>query len=150
MNIVRLATKQSPQTLDLLRKLKLLHNSERSTKQTVELKGKLDSILEKIEEKGNLTKELSRCQQAISESQREIQYRKRQIKAIEKKIDEATGSGSSYKQEKDKLKQLAKDGLKVEESLLDEKKVRDNYNTVTNMLKDTGIKSTIIRKYLQL
>ena len=117
-------------------------------KATVELKEKLDSILEQIAEKGNLTKELSRCQQAISESQREIQYRKRQIKAIEKKIDESTGSGSSLKQEKDKLKQLAKDGLKVEESLLDEKKVRDNYNTVTNMLRDTGIKSTIIKKYL--
>ena len=117
-------------------------------KATVELKGKLDSILEKIAEKSNLTKELSRCQQAISESQREIQYRKRQIKAIEKKIDESTGSGSSLKQEKDKLKTLAKDGLKVEESLLDEKKVRDNYNTVTNMLRDTGIKSTIIKKYL--
>ena len=117
-------------------------------KATIELKGKLDSVLEKIAERGDLTKELSRCQQAISESQREIQYRKRQIKAIEKKIDESTGSGSSLKQEKDKLKQLAKDGLKVEESLLDEKKVRDNYNTVTNMLRDTGIKSTIIRKYL--
>ena len=112
------------------------------------LRGELDSILVKIAEKNDIVKELSRCQQSISESQREIQYRKRQIKAIEKKIDESTGSGSSLKQEKDKLKQLAKDGLKVEESLLDEKKTRDNYNTVTNMLKDTGIKSTIIRKYL--
>jgi len=54
------------------------------------------------------------------------------------------------KKEKDKLKELAKDGLKVEESLLDEKKVRDNYNTVTNMLRDTGIKSTIIKKYLPI
>ena len=119
-------------------------------KATVELKGKLDSILDKLSEKSNLTKELSRCQQAINESQREIQYRKRQIKAIEKKIDEATGSGSSLKQEKDKLKQLAKDGLKVEESLLAEKKIRDNYSTVTNMLRDTGIKSTIIKKYLPI
>ncbi|ADO99911.1 recombination endonuclease subunit [Prochlorococcus phage P-HM2] len=117
---------------------------------TEKLRGELDSILVKIEEKNDIAKELSRCQQAISESQREIQYRKRQIKAIEKKIDEATGSGSSLKKEKDKLKQLAKDGLKVEESLLDEKRVRDNYNTVTNMLKDTGIKSTIIRKYLPI
>ena len=119
-------------------------------KATVELKGKLDSILDKLSEKSNLTKELSRCQQAINESQREIQYRKRQIKAIEKKIDEATGSGSSLKQEKDKLKQLAKDGLNVEESLLAEKKIRDNYSTVTNMLRDTGIKSTIIKKYLPI
>ena len=115
---------------------------------TEKLRGELDDILVKISEKNDIVKELSRCQQAISESQREIEYRKRQIKAIEKKIDEATGSNSSLKKEKDKLKQLAKDGLKVEESLLDEKKTRDNYNTVTNMLKDTGIKSTIIRKYL--
>ena len=115
---------------------------------TEQLKGELDDILVKISNKNEIVQELSKTQQAISEAQREIQYRKRQIKAIEKKIDEATGSNSSLKKEKDKLKQLAKDGLKVEESLLDEKKVRDNYNTVTNMLRDTGIKSTIIKKYL--
>ena len=119
-------------------------------KATEQLRGELDDILVKIEEKNDIVKELSRCQQAISESQREIQYRKRQIKAIEKKIDEATGSNSSLKKEKDKLKELAKDGLRVEESLLDEKRVRDNYNTVTNMLRDTGIKSTIIKKYLPI
>ena len=119
-------------------------------KATEQLRGELDDILVKISEKNDIVKELSRCQQAISESQREIQYRKRQIKAIEKKIDEATGSNSSLKKEKDKLKQLAKDGLTVEESLLAEKKVRDNYNTVTNMLRDTGIKSTIIKKYLPI
>ena len=117
---------------------------------TEQLKGELDDILVKISNKNEIVQELSKTQQAISEAQREIQYRKRQIKAIEKKIDEATGSNSSLKKEKDKLKQLAKDGLKVEESLLDEKKVRDNYNTVTNMLRDTGIKSTIIKKYLPI
>ena len=119
-------------------------------KATEQLKGELEDILVKISDKNDIVKELSRCQQAISESQREIQYRKRQIKAIEKKIDEATGSNSSLKKEKDKLKELAKDGLAVEESLLDEKRVRDNYNTVTNMLRDTGIKSTIIKKYLPI
>ena len=117
---------------------------------TEQLKGELDDILVKISNKNEIVQELSTTQQAISEAQREIQYRKRQIKAIEKKIDEATGSNSSLKKEKDKLKQLAKDGLKVEDSLLDEKRVRDNYNTVTNMLRDTGIKSTIIKKYLPI
>ena len=117
---------------------------------TEQLKGELDDILVKISNKNEIVQELSTTQQAISEAQREIQYRKRQIKAIEKKIDEATGSNSSLKKEKDKLKHLAKDGLKVEESLLDEKRVRDNYNTVTIMLRDTGIKSTIIKKYLPI
>ena len=40
--------------------------------------------------------------------------------------------------------------MKVEESLLDTKKTRDNYDTVTAMLRDTGIKSTIIKKYLPI
>ena len=119
-------------------------------KATVELKGKLTAILKQVEEKSNVVSQLSDAQQKISNAQREINWRKKQITQIEQKIDEATGSGSDIKNEKDKLKQLAKDGLKVEESLLDEKKVRDNYNTVTNMLRDTGIKSTIIKKYLPI
>ena len=117
-------------------------------KATVELKTKLTSILKQVEEKSTIVSQLSETQQKISDAQREINWRKKQIKQIEQRIEEATGSGSNLKKEKDKLKQLAKDGLKVEESLLDEKKVRDNYNTVTNMLRDTGIKSTIIKKYL--
>jgi len=119
-------------------------------KATVELQGKLTSILKQVEEKSTIVSQLSDTQRKISDAQREINWRKKQIKQIEDKIDEATGSSSNLKKEKDKLKQLAKDGLKVEESLLDEKKVRDNYNTVTNMLRDTGIKSTIIKKYLPI
>ena len=88
MNIVRLATKQSPQTFRNAKKVEITTQLGEIDKATVELKGKLDAILDKLSEKSNLTKELSRCQQAISESQREIQYRKRQIKDIEKKIDE--------------------------------------------------------------
>ena len=119
-------------------------------KATVELQGKLTAILKQVEEKSTIVSQLSDTQRKISDAQREINWRKKQIKQIEDKIEEATGSGSNVKKEKDKLKQLAKDGLKVEESLLDEKKVRDNYNTVTNMLRDTGIKSTIIKKYLPI
>ena len=119
-------------------------------KATIELQGKLTAILKQVEEKSDVVSQLSDTQRKISDAQREINWRKKQIKQIEEKIEEATGSSSNLKKEKDKLKQLAKDGLKVEESLLDEKKVRDNYNTVTNMLRDTGIKSTIIKKYLPI
>ena len=51
---------------------------------TEQLKGELDDILVKISNKNEIVQELSTTQQAISEAQREIQYRKRQIKAIEK------------------------------------------------------------------
>ena len=117
-------------------------------KATLELNVKLDNIQKELEEKILLSSDLSRVQQDISSLNKEIQWRKKQITQVEQKIDEATGSGSNLKKEKDKLKDLAKDGLKVEESLLAEKKIRDNYDTVTNMLRDTGIKSTIIKKYL--
>ena len=45
---------------------------------------------------------------------------------------------------------MAKDGMVVEESLLDSKKTRDDYDVVSNMLRDTGIKSVIIKKYLPI
>ena len=88
------------------------------------------------------------AQQKISECNKEIQWKKKEIKKIEDKI--STGNTNNITREKKKLKTLAADGMKVEESLLDSKKTRDNYDTVTSMLRDTGIKSTIIKKYLPI
>ena len=92
--------------------------------------------------------ELLTAQQKISECNKEIQWKKKEIKKIEDKI--SSGNTSNITREKKKLKTLASDGMKVEESLLDTKRTRDNYDTVTGMLRDTGIKSTIIKKYLPI
>ena len=113
---------------------------------SVALQQKLDILLEKISERQIINNEIREINDTISSYNKEIQWKKRQIQDIEEKIN--TGTVVSLKKEKEKLKEIAKDGMKVEESLLDSRKTRDDYDVVSNMLRDTGIKSVIIKKYL--
>tara|TARA_B100001559_G_C16449944_1_gene598746 strand:+ start:29 stop:1240 length:1212 start_codon:yes stop_codon:yes gene_type:complete len=110
------------------------------------LQQKLDIILEKVSERNIVMNELREINERISSCNKEIQWKKKQIKQIEDKID--TGASGSLKKEKERLKEIAADGMKVGESLLDTKKQRDDYDVVSNMLRDSGIKSVIIKKYL--
>ena len=113
---------------------------------SVALQQKLDIILEKVSERNIVMNELREINERISSCNKEIQWKKKQIKQIEDKID--TGASGSLKKEKERLKEIAADGMKVGESLLDTKKQRDDYDVVSNMLRDSGIKSVIIKKYL--
>ena len=114
----------------------------------VALQKKLDIIFEKLSEKNIVLNELREIQQQISSANSEIQSRKREIKKIEEKI--STGNGNNIKGEKEKLKAMARDGIIVEKELSSNKKTRDNFDVVTNMLRDTGIKAGIIKKYLPI
>ena len=113
---------------------------------SVALQQKLEILLEKIGERQIINNEVKDINDRISSYNKEIQWKKKQIQDIEEKIN--TGTVVSLKKEKEKLKGIAIDGMKVEESLLDSRKTRDDYDVVSNMLRDTGIKSVIIKKYL--
>ena len=115
---------------------------------SVALQQKLDILLEKIGERQIVNNEVREINDRISSYNKEIQWKKKQIQDIEEKIN--TGTVVSLKKEKERLKEMAKDGMVVEESLLDTKKQRDDYDAVSNMLRDTGIKSVIIKKYLPI
>ena len=115
---------------------------------SVALQQKLDILLEKISERQIINNEIREINDTISSYNKEIQWKKKQIQDIEEKIN--TGTVVSLKKEKERLKEMAKDGMVVEESLLDTKKQRDDYDAVSNMLRDTGIKSVIIKKYLPI
>tara|TARA_B100000427_G_scaffold49483_1_gene37445 strand:- start:699 stop:1979 length:1281 start_codon:yes stop_codon:yes gene_type:complete len=113
---------------------------------SVALQQKLDIILEKLSERNIVMNELREINERISSYNKEIQWKKKEIKKIEEKID--TGTHGNLKIEKERLKEIAKDGEEVVGALLDTKKQRDDYDVVSNMLRDTGIKSVIIKKYL--
>ena len=115
---------------------------------SVALQQKLDILLERLSERQIVSNEIKEINDRISSYNKEIQWKKKQIQDIEEKIN--TGTVVSLKKEKEKLKEMAKDGMVVEESLLDTKKQRDDYDAVSNMLRDTGIKSVIIKKYLPI
>ena len=112
----------------------------------IALQKKLKSISQQVSDKQIVLSDLMEVQQKISACNKEIQWKKKEIKKIEDKINSADTNNLS--REKEKLQELASVGMKVEKELSTNRKTRDNYDTVTNMLKDTGIKAGIIKRYL--
>ncbi len=113
---------------------------------SIALNQKVDILLEKLAEKNIVLNELREINERISNCNKEIQWKKKEIKKIEDKI--STGNGHNIKGEKEKLKAMARDGIIVDKELTTNKKTRDNLDVVSNMLMDTGIKAGIIKKYL--
>ena len=110
------------------------------------LKRNLDSIITQVTEKEIIVDDLRSVQQKISNCNREIQWKKKEIKKIEEKI--ASGNGHNIKGEKEKLKAMARDGMILEKEHSSNRNTRDNFDVVSNMLRDTGIKAGIIKRYL--
>ena len=81
--------------------------------------------------------ELMKVQQKISSLNKEIQWKKKDIKKIEEKI--TTGTSVSLKKEKERLKEIAKDGMVVEKEFQGSKKQRNDYDVVSNMLRDLSL-----------
>ena len=128
------------------KKVEITSSIDEIEKASVALDGKLKSILNQVSEKQLVITELMGVQQKISECNREIQWRKKEIKKIEKKM--SSPQSDNLDREKDTLKTLAHEGMELGSELSINKRVRDNHDVVFNMLKDTGIKAGIIKRYL--
>ena len=113
---------------------------------SIALQKKLKSIVQQVSDKHIVMSDLMEVQQKISNCNKEIQWKKKEIKKIEDKIKNA--DNNNLTREKEKLQEIASTGMEVEKELSTNRKVRNNYDTVTNMLRDTGIKAGIIKRYL--
>jgi len=113
---------------------------------SIALQKKLKSIVQQVSDKQIVISDLMEVQQKISNCNKEIQWKKKEIKKIEEKIKNA--DNNNLTREKEKLQEIASTGMKVEKELSTNRKVRNDYDTVTNMLRDTGIKAGIIKRYL--
>ena len=113
---------------------------------SITLHKKLKSIVQQVSDKQIVMSDLMEVQQKISNCNKEIQWKKKEIKKIEDKIKNA--DNNNLTREKEKLQEIASTGMEVEKELSTNRKVRNNYDTVTNMLRDTGIKAGIIKRYL--
>jgi len=113
---------------------------------SIALQKKLKSIVQQVSDKQIVMSDLMEVQQKISNCNKEIQWKKKEIKKIEDKIKNA--DNNNLTREKEKLQEIASTGMEVEKELSTNRKVRNNYDTVTNMLRDTGIKAGIIKRYL--
>ena len=115
---------------------------------TVDLKQKLEEIKEQVSLKEGKIKEIRDIQSNISSNTKEIRWKKKSIKKIQEEID--TPQTDNLKREQNNLKTLVKEGLEGEIALKETKKVKENFDVCSSLLKDTGIKSQIIKKYLPI
>ena len=115
---------------------------------TVDLKQKLEEIKEQVSLKEGKIKEIRDIQSNISSNTKEIRWKKKSIKDIQAEID--TPQTDNLKREQNNLKTLVKEGLDGETNLKIEKAKKENFDVCSSLLKDTGIKSQIIKKYLPI
>ena len=115
---------------------------------TVDLKQKLEEIKEQVSLKEGKIREIRDIQSNISSDTKEIRWKKKSMKKIQEEID--TPQTDNLKREQNNLKSLVKEGLEGEIALKETKKVKENYDVCSSLLKDTGIKSQIIKKYLPI
>ena len=113
-----------------------------------ELNGKLQKIKEDLQSKKDLLSQLQELNAQIISNNKEISWKEQSIKKLNDQIAKQEGGGANLKREQEKLKELAKEGVSIEKYMSTSKHDRDNHDVVVNMLKDTGIKSNIIKKYL--
>lgn len=117
-------------------------------KANTDLEAKISVINGQLIEKNAILKEIAVINQEITSKNKEISWKQSAIKKIEDSIEKTDGGGENVKREQDKLKQLINDGLEIEKDISDKKKELANHEVVVSLLKDTGIKSQIIKKYL--
>ena len=115
---------------------------------TVDLEQKLQEIKEQVSLKEGKIKEIRDVQSNISSNTKEIRWKKKSIKDIQAEIN--APNTDNLKREQNNLKTLVKEGLEGESALKETKKVKENFDVCSALLRDTGIKSQIIKKYLPI
>ena len=115
---------------------------------TTDLQRKLTKIKDKLSQKEAKMKEIRDIQSNISANTKEVRWKKKSIKKIQDEID--TPQTDNLEREKKKLKTLVKEGLEGETNLKEVKAKKENFDVCSQLLRDTGIKSQIIKKYLPI
>jgi len=131
------------------------HAVEKHTHKIEEVNAAIDTInnkIEKIEKRLNevsrIKKEMVNIQQRIVSTNTTIIAEQGIIKKLQNDKESSSQDLQSIQNAKEKLKELAKSVIQVNES---KNKFKENsyyYDAAATLLKDTGIKTTIIRQYL--
>lgn len=139
-----------PITKDL--KKKHLLQSSKIIHDTTELVEKYKSQLQKankiIEKQSDMNMEVSDINWDIKSKLQTIKTTQKIISDIKNEIEDLKNDSLDIDSEKEKLSAIGNEGLSVQKSIADIKDTKRNYDVISSLLKDGGIKSMIIRKYL--
>jgi len=112
----------------------------------------LDQAIKEEEERErhffNLSEEVLKLTNEISQISTQISGYQKQIRNLESEIQNIATKSEGRNSERETLKNLEKEYNVVLKDLNDKKDLLINYNFVHNLLKDGGVKTQIIKKYL--
>ena len=105
-------------------------------------------IQQKIEEKNSIVNNISDLTYEIRKQVSAISLNNKYVIEIAEEIEELRTSKGNIESEKNKLMEIAAEGMTAQHLITRLKDDRRNYDLISSLLKDTGIKSMIIKKYL--
>jgi len=121
---------------------------QQSSLSLVEFKKEIDSLTLELDKIAKNNQTVSSYNWEIKSNFDEIKKNNKIIKEIQEEIDDIRNNTHDIDCEKKKLTEIATEGMTIHKRTKDLKKNKSNYDIVTSLLKDTGIKSHIIKKYL--
>lgn len=126
------------------------NKSNEIQKASVELEQLIKTEQEKEESYLKITQEINDCNSKISVNNARISSHNRLISDYIEEIEQITNQIENRNEEKEKLKELLDDLESILTSISEEKKNTVYYDFIHNLMKDGGVKSKIIKKYLPL
>jgi DNA repair exonuclease SbcCD ATPase subunit len=102
----------------------------------------------KLDEKNSILSEIQKYNNEINSALNNNRQVTKIIDEIQKEIVDIENNNNNMTDEKNKLNEYISDGVSISKRLSDIKTKKTNYDVLNNLLKDGGIKSQIIKKYL--
>jgi len=116
----------------------------------VELEKTIKSEQERERQFNALSKEITKLTHGISQNNTRIQSNRRQIRDLESEIQTITDNLANRNTEHEKLEEFKKNLQQTIEDLSERKQEVVYYDFAYSLLKDDGVKTKIIKKYLPL
>lgn len=141
-------------TQPLSQSLKEHHISEsdkviqKSSDLLIDFKSQIENLTKDLEVISDTNQSIALNNWEIKSSYSEIKNNNNVIKEIRSEIDDIRNNTHDIDCERKKLTEIATEGMTIHKRTSSLKKDKSNYDMVTSLLKDTGIKSHIIKKYL--
>jgi len=129
----------------ILQSSKIIHDTTEIVKK---YKSQLQTANKIIEKQSDMNMEVSDINWDIKSKLQTIKTTQKIISDIKSEIEDLKNDSLDIDSEKEKLSAIGTEGLSVQKSITDIKDTKRNYDVISSLLKDGGIKSMIIRKYL--
>ncbi len=113
-----------------------------------QLESEYTKLISKSEEINDLLKVIDEKNSLLTTEQSEMLVSQRQIQTLKAEIDRLSGKHQNVEVEEQKLKTMNDDLKALEENMMQLSDQKQYYEVASSLLKDTGIKTKIIKQYI--